>query len=197
MNIKAPYELTITEKLEQLSVPDAVDAIWARIEATLDLEMPTDEGPGDPPPGSPAGPGFWVGTIFLAALVAVIYFVNNRRTPSEDESKLLRETPALIQSPGNNREQPPPPQSVGRSSRANTPRIADSVTSTPVEANPPAEPGIDVLLPAVDSQSATPTIPAPVINKNIQDTVPKKSRGVKGIKDADYRIEPAKKEGGD
>lgn len=196
MNIKTPYELTITEKLEHLSVPDAVDAIWARIEFTLDIEMPTDEGPGEPPAGSPAGPGFWFGAIFLTALVAVIYFVNNR-TVSQDNDNLLPETPSVIQSPGGNNENPSPPQSVERSRGGNSKLLVDSAVSIPVQADTASAPGIDVLLPDVDSAGATPAVPAPVINKSIQDTVPKKSRGVKGIKDADYRIEPAKKEGGD
>ena len=46
MNNKQAYEITITSKLEALPLPDMEDAIWSRIEAQLDIDLPTDDGGG-------------------------------------------------------------------------------------------------------------------------------------------------------
>ena len=69
-----PAGLTITEKQELLTVPDIVDAIWARIESQVDIDMPADYGALNPSPNPPAGTGSWNGvimTIFIAALVEI------------------------------------------------------------------------------------------------------------------------------
>ncbi|RYF96183.1 MAG: hypothetical protein EOO00_03355 [Chitinophagaceae bacterium] len=195
MNNKAQYELTITEKLEQLSVPDKIDAIWARIEATLDLDMPTDDGPKDPPAGSPAGPGFWFGAIFLIVLLSVIYFVNKRTDLPESSQNTSPETPAVIQAPGAKNDKPPP-TAPGKPGSQNVPGIRIDSAFPPLGAtNSELDPGAELPLPQADSAIVSPTIAAPVIPNPSQDTIPKKSRGVKGIKDGDYRIEPTKKDG--
>ena len=46
MRNKETYELTITSKLEALPLPNLEDAIWSRIEAQLDIDLPTDDGDG-------------------------------------------------------------------------------------------------------------------------------------------------------
>lgn len=74
MNQPLPYEIAIAEKLEQLSVPDMVDAIWARIEKQLDAELPEDDGPGEPPASPGSGPGwsFLGGSLFTGIIVWVL-----------------------------------------------------------------------------------------------------------------------------
>jgi hypothetical protein len=193
MNNKLKYELTITEKLEQLSVPDAVDAIWARIEATLDLDMPTDEGPNEPPAGSPSGPGFWFGAVFLVALLSVVYFVNNKDVSQESGINISPVTPAVIQAPEGNIDKPPPLQAGERIMSTGSGTPADTALTLPVENDPVVDAGTDLPLPRTDSAHTRPPIEAPLIPVQIPDTVPKKSRGVKGIKDGDYRIEPTNK----
>ena len=188
--------MTITEKLELLTVPDMVDAIWARIETQLDIDMPPDDGPVNPPANPPAGTGSWsrvVITIFVAALVATIYFTN-RKTNTNNNNQLI--TPAnttTISSPDNTKDKPPP---------AGSSVIPPKQQVTPDKNAPlPSAPGRDSLITSgdggdiaiPDSVVANPVlIPAPVISS--VDTSKKKSRGVQGIQDADYRITPVKRD---
>ena len=58
MNERKAYEQTIKGKLEAIPLPDMEDAIWARIETQLDIDMPTDDGGGNAPsPNNPSGFG--------------------------------------------------------------------------------------------------------------------------------------------
>ncbi|HEY1113515.1 MAG TPA: hypothetical protein VGE66_08130, partial [Chitinophagaceae bacterium] len=98
MNQKTPYELQIADKLQQLPLPDLQDAIWARIERTLDIDMPSDDGGGggdDSPPDTPwwgsGGIGaFTFSMVFVAALTTfIIYKTLNQSTsnaPARDNS---------------------------------------------------------------------------------------------------------------
>ncbi len=111
MNQKAAYEITIAEKLEQLSVPDMVDAIWARIETQLDLDMPTDDGPANPPDNPPSGSGLWnrAGLVlFIAALVSILYFTNKKTNTTNNDIDGSSNTNRIITTPGNTNDKPPP-----------------------------------------------------------------------------------------
>ena len=102
MNQKATYELTITEKLEQLTAPDMVDAIWARIELQLDIDLPTDDGPTNPPAPPTSGPRTWINRGFIIAAVAIvlIYLFNNRKqTISSNDQPTIT---APVTTPNNN-----------------------------------------------------------------------------------------------
>ena len=44
MRKKETYEVTLTSKLEALPLPNLEHMIWSRIEAELDIDMPTDDG---------------------------------------------------------------------------------------------------------------------------------------------------------
>ena len=74
MNQKKAYEQIITGKLEALPLPDLADAIWARIETQLDIDMP--EGDGGPGSGPSSGGG-WIGGaglfVFVAALITIFF----------------------------------------------------------------------------------------------------------------------------
>src|SRR5688572_17584023 len=108
MNQKAAYEMTITEKLEQLTVPDKVDAIWARIETQLDIDMPTDEGASDPSLNPSSGNGLWnlAIIVFIAALIAIIYFTNKKT--NTNNNTYSPDTKTIITSPGHTNDKPPP-----------------------------------------------------------------------------------------
>ena len=122
MNQKATYELTITEKLEQLNAPDMVDAIWARIEAQLDIDLPTDDGPANPPAPT-SGPGKWLNRGFIIAAVAIvlIYLFNNRKQTitSNDQPTIT----APVTTPNNNNN--PVRNNSPGTNNANTPFNAD------------------------------------------------------------------------
>ena len=88
MNQKTAYEQIITGKLHALPVPDMADAIWARIETQLDLDMPQTDPPPTNPPGTPSG-GIILGGIsivFVIALITYLFFkkeTNNQPTSSQ------------------------------------------------------------------------------------------------------------------
>lgn len=199
MNQKATYELTITEKLVQLTAPDMVDAIWARIELQLDIDLPTDDGPTNPPAAPTSGPRKWINRGFMIAAVAIvlIYLFNNRKQTitSNDQPNITapvttpnnNDNPVRNNSPGTNNAQTP----QNNSSAPTTP-----TTVLPVDSNATAP--VTGLLPLQADSTAVQTNAPPVFNpplvtqqKNTPDST-KKGRGVKGITDSDYKIVPKK-----
>lgn len=196
MNLKTAYEETITSKLEALAVPDMADAIWKRIEAQLDLDMPTDDGPGTPPAPKPRGwvPGKGL-IVFVAALITsfLIYF-------NQQKSK---KNPLPVSTPDSGNIRPLPASPVILEPDRST-EVKNNRSPAPSSDNPAKEAGpIPAPLPAVIDSSRiidsagsvqlpklnNPVIPAPVQ----KDTIPvKKGRGVQGISEGDYRIIPKK-----
>lgn len=188
MNQPLPYEIAIAEKLDQLSVPDMVDAIWARIEKQLDPEPPGDEGPAEPPVQPTAGPGwnFFAGLSFTGILLYVL-FTTYRPEP------LQNQIPA---------RKPKPAESLPQQTIITTPASPpDKKPNRPFNSNaaPPAVHRDDketFLSPAVVDATAETAIPDPdpetatPLKKQDPDTIPKKKRGVRGVDDRDYRIIP-------
>lgn len=194
MNLKTAYEEIITGKLDALPVPDMADAIWKRIEAQLDLDMPTDEGPGTPPAPKPRG---WVPgkgfIVFVAAVITsfLIYF-------NQQKSK-KNPLPVSIQDSGNIRPLPASPviQEPDRSTEVkNNSSPIRSSDNTTKEAGPIPAP----LPAAIDSSriiDSAGSVQLPKLNNSViptqvqKDSIPvKKGRGVQGISEGDYRIVP-------
>jgi hypothetical protein len=198
MNQRAQQEILIAEKLEQLSIPDMVDAIWSRIENQLDIDLPTDEGPGGPDAPSQPGKGAWVKPgifLFVTAFFITIYFIINKKDKSSNSLPAETEKPLLI-SPDQPEKGPP--------------GIYDKLNQKYLQTDQNGQ-----LIPFTDSGAAdlsvTPeninsdSVPQPVPDNNpvilmppadlvIPDTVKKKSRGVKGINPGDYKVVPSKKD---
>ena len=200
MNQKATYELTITEKLEQLTAPDMVDAIWARIEAQLDIDLPTDEGPTNPPAAPTSGPRKWINRGFIIAAVAIvfIYFFNNRKQTISSNDQPTITTP--VTTPNNN-DNPVRNNSPGttntQTQQNNTSAPTNASTVLPVDSNATAPVTGPVLLQPDTAAVKTNTAPVftpPVVTpqKNNAPDSTKKGRGVKGITDSDYKIVPKK-----
>ena len=195
MDHKKAYEQTIASKLEALPLPAMADAIWARIETQLDIDLPTDEG-GGIGPESPSG-GNWIGRgglfVFIAALVMSFLIYKNNKKP-EPVSRPNRTTQQPVQSPlpaintsktseGRRNGAIPLPQNHSVDPPVN--RSTDSLLTAPV-----------TVLPApVDSAQVSNVLPPPVLPGSDTAPVKKKARGVPGITDNDYRIVPAKKDG--
>lgn len=194
MSDKLSYEITITDKLNALPVPDLSDAIWGRIKAQLDIDLPTDEG--NAPPDAPLPGDLLKGLGLSVIFIAIIFFLLKPASKQDTENYI----PAVQQ-------------------RSN-PYNADSITTTqtplkipgrsaPVNATLKPAPEIakdsaglikplPVIVPTSKDSAAT-VVTAPIVNLPLPsavtpDTTRKKPRGVQGIKPDDYRIEPKKKD---
>lgn len=196
MNKKTTYELTIADKLQQLPLPDMEDAIWARIKTQLDLDMPEGDGGDGNTPQVPTGGWMWGAGLlaFVAALLTVYLLTKKPETTTQTQN--LRQTENSVITPLNPTTPPPlPVSSNGRNGPLSAPQEG-STTSTPFEGkmdsllSPPR-----VLQPLPDTQATITTVQTlpPVLQDSVQRPKPK-SRGVKDISDADYRIVPAKKD---
>lgn len=198
MNQRAQQEILIAEKLEQLSIPDMVDAIWSRIENQLDIDLPTDEGPGGPDAPSTPGKGAWVKPgifLFVTAFFLAIYFINNKKDTNSNSIPVETEKPVFI-SPDQKEAGPPGIQGVGGQRSLQTDPNGQLIPFT--DSGAADSPGpIDNLqtdsnpLPVNDD---SPVISLPPVDVIKPDTGKKKSRGVKGINPGDYKVVPSKKD---
>jgi hypothetical protein len=192
MNDKTTYEITITEKLQQLPLPNLEDAIWARVKAQLDLDLPTDDG-GNGGPDAPAGSGSTWGAgvfLFVAAIVAVFLLHKNETQQPSPAAPVQNST--TISSPA---QQPAADSTQTRRGVSTSPAQTIRPGDQPVSAalSPPGD-SVSIaplpVLPSVDSQQRTTLVlPPPIL---ADTTRPKpKTKGVRGLTDADYRIVPA------
>lgn len=197
MNERATYELTIAEKLEQLKAPQLVDSIWARIEAQLDLDMPTDDGPSNPPAPPTAGPGKWIGGSLLGLILLffLYQFINDKQQTAPANQPLI-ESPASNSTTEQTAQPPPNTTPVPAQQPVKNKVINNGVINKPdsSSSNTLQQP---LVLPAQDNAAGNENVlpQAPQINlppNPAPDTTTKKSRGVKGINNDDYRIVPKK-----
>lgn len=196
MNNKTTYELTITDKLQRLPLPDMEDAIWARVKAQLDLDLPTgDDGGGGP--DAPTGSGWTWGAglgLFVAAFVAIFFLRKNdlqRPASPSTPTPTVQTTISPSPQPVNEREQ------AGNPSRG-APFPARMKQSPPGATfiSPPADSlatAAPTGLPLLDSQPATAVVLPPPVPADTSRPKPK-TRGVRGLTDDDYRIVPAKRD---
>ena len=198
MNQKTAYEQIITGKLQALPVPDMADAIWARIEAQLDLDMPQTDPPPTNPPGTPSG-GIILGGIsivFVIALITYLFFkkeTNNQPTTSQPANT----TNTTLQK-GKETFLPPNGETGLKGEKATLPPATVVLPPAPSDSNTVSLMPSPVIL---NNDSTTGTLPIaiapPVTTPQKQDTVlpVKKGRGVPGLKDDDYKIVPKKDSG--
>jgi hypothetical protein len=199
MNHSSTYEALIAGKLEQLPVPDMADAIWARIEQQLDVDMPVNDQ--TPPSGGNAGLRFpgTIFSVFLIALVSVVLLWKKNNISVQVPSPQRYTQPERIQSVGVVDSIIP----IHRIAPKNDPIVlpvsavkqSDSSAILPAEVNNetvvPVVSSLPEKISKVESQSIpeiNKTIPAPAV-----DSVAKKQRGVKGIPSNGYKIAPVKK----
>jgi cytoskeletal protein RodZ len=164
------------------------------------MDLPTDDGPANPPAAPTSGPGKWLNRGFIIAAVAIvfIYFFNNRKQTitSNDRPTITapvttpnnNDNPVRNNSPGTTNTQTP---------QNNTSAPANASTVLPVDSNAIAPVTGPVLLQpdtAAVKTNAAPVFTPPVVTpqKNNAPDSTKKGRGVKGITDADYKIVPKK-----
>jgi hypothetical protein len=195
---QTPYEILIAQKVEALPVPDRIDSIWANIEMQLDAGAPPDGGEGgtNPAPAKPVkglpGAGNGLGLFFTAAVVISVGLVWLYNGSKKEDAKVA---PAPIITPAN-------PEILADSNKI--PKEPDEKIA------PPNQPVIDkkntfnknVLPKNNDSldkgvlpyiKIEPPTVKDSNVIKRPVDTtkmppILKKPKGVKGIKDSDYKI---------
>ncbi|MFW2478106.1 MAG: hypothetical protein ACN4EP_14390 [Sediminibacterium sp.] len=207
MNNLTTYEQLIADKLQQLPVPDMADAIWARIEQRLNVEMPLEDGGNNTGSSSLPGfqfPGKGIVFLFLAALVSVLFYLNYRPTKQGQKNHTPSNTNTIsipvqdIYKTPEEKSAVQPAESM-YTDKADLPiqySRGDSFdTQIPASSTEP----ISIINEKATLPKSAPviTIGQSIIPKNltpIQDSGAKKGRGVKGIGTDDYRIVPVKKD---
>lgn len=206
MNQLTTYEQLIADKLQELSAPAKIDAIWARIEQQLDVEMPTDES-GSTDAGASSNPGFFFPGnkflyIFLAA-VAGIYFLTRPYAVQNEVSETLQQQPYELNDSLNTvsdaiKNSDSEVIFTDKANRVGTDKILLNDSSTVVseepmpnavitkESDPIVQSPASVSIPVNETKK----LPMPILT----DTSAKKGRGVKGINMNDYKIAPVKKD---
>lgn len=187
MNQKALYELTITRKLDEVTVPDLSEMIWSRIEEELDKDTGDNTDGNTSSPSSPVG-GIIAGTLGLVLVIGfVVNYFNNKKgnliTPREFNN--TRE-PVLIEKPG---------APVKQNAAPFSPRIKDNNAVVPMPAMEN-----DTMLNMPELIESLPVMPDTPVADDITGSVPpaidtagkKKVRGVQGIGTDGYRIVPKK-----
>jgi hypothetical protein len=191
MDQRLKYEQLIAGKLESLPFPDMEDAIWARVKAQLDIDLPPGDDEGGAPQ-SPTGPGIvgWGLSIVIIALVTA-FFIN--KNPKAKELKNITAPTEQIILPAEQTKGPPgtatslPSGSRPVKNLPGSPLIQNTVDSVQQQ-------DITIILPnAIDSSKGN---PAPPVTLNVPtDSIPsvkKKGKGISGMKDEDYKIVPKK-----
>jgi hypothetical protein len=179
MNNKETYEIIIAQKLEQLPVPAMEDAIWNRISAQLDIEMP--ETPAQQPSPSPNNTFLNIATLFvLITAIATYLFV--QKQPAAPQPVIP--TPVQVRDSIRPSEtiplQPSPPKTPTPKTIITTPDTVTDINVIPVV--PVISDSLTIAPP--ETVVTPPAIITPV------DTVRKKPAGVKGLRDEDYKIAP-------
>lgn len=195
MNEKTAYEQTIAARLQALPLPDMADAIWARIEAQLDIDMPPDNGTeGGNTPNFPTG-GFFLGGISLIVVAVLYLFFSQTKKPDTPQTFPSSTTTPVSTQPVTTPANGPP--------ALNT---TDNATPAGTNAGPANQP---LQTPVLDSNTVTTAAPPILIDSSVlRDAAPlptalapvktdtvaavKKGRGVSGITNDDYRIVPKK-----
>lgn len=190
MNTTTPYEKLIAEKLEQVPVPDMADSIWASIEMQLDVVTDTPDDSSTPEKTVKSkGKGWYgaAGAATIAVAVSLWWFSHKDQplkkiTPVQPEPAI--EIPITV--PDSTSDKP-----AEKKPAVPLTRPKDSVSMIDIL---PAVPDFDStareLLPAAapDSQALQYHRVLPPVPDSVNTRPVKKSRGVKGITEDDYRL---------
>jgi hypothetical protein len=197
MNLLPPYEQTIADLKDGIEIPDMADAIWGRVEAALDAEMPVND-----PPAAPGRPFFkkpavWIISAgILAIIIALFLLYKSRRTTPPQHRNLPQHTAPTV-NPDTSMQQdfkpPDKPKPVLQKNTSTTAQkhVADTTMHSPIINEKP-----DSLLKASPVMLAPPAIKMPppgTMNPPI-NIKPRKKYGVQ-VSDSDYRFNVKPKEG--
>ncbi len=190
MDNRLTYEILLTEKLESRPIPDLADAIWSRIEAQLDIELP----PGTDTPAPAAlekiAGKWWKGFGLSAFVVALtLAFFQERKQTSSSPYIRPAGTDSFSVAPQKIDRTPSPNVKLEPSRRAipNPVKPFKNFKATSSSVAPPLPANTNRQVDIEPGKLVEPLVrPLPVKTDTVKTT-----RGVKGITDDDYRIEPA------
>jgi hypothetical protein len=199
-----PYEQLMAAKLDQITVPDMSDAVWAGIEEQLDAP------PGEP--GAGDGSGFkvsgWWGLFAVAVVVGLLFWYFGRKgVVSSPPSRALptQQAPVREDSVGPAESVRPGPvgsrKPAGGKSIPVVPVDSLSFQKTPVD-SALADSSVRQVAPPVKVDSGFQQRNRPALpDADLYTTPPvlppggRKHKGVKGITDDDYKISAGKDSG--
>ena len=196
MRNKETYENTLTGKLETLPIPDMEDAIWSRIEAQLDIDLPTDDGGGNTPaPGSPFG-FCWLGGagLFCVTAILISLFAITQSKDREGSSTTTFQDPPSEKIDSSSNERPPPGSPRRNAPNSSSPNNTIN-NSTDSGSRIDTSTNVSIFVPPLAKDSAQLQPGTSVAFTPPKDTItrpPKRQRGVRGISDSDYKIVPKK-----
>jgi hypothetical protein len=206
VNQLLPYEQKIADKFSHAAIPDMADEIWANIDAELGSDTPGDDGGGNNPvSSSPSGTGLATGFKFLivAVVTIAVLFIVRKRNANKVKKKDIPVAPAIEKNITKDSTvvvdsfSETPAKSGNKEAKTITakPIVKDSLTKQVMPFNPSLvkdrQDSIATLPPVIIPPENNPTI----LKRDEQPIVPvKKGKGAKGIKDADYKIIPKRKD---
>jgi hypothetical protein len=206
VNQLLPYEKVIADKFSHAAVPDMADDIWASIETELGPGSPTDNGvENEPPPSSPTGTGGVMGFKFLivAFVTIAVLFIVRKKNASNSKQKDATIAPAINSSTNkdslvaNDSFSENPARPVGNKINMTPVKtvISDSGIRTVIPLNPPLPNNQQDSIAKLSPASTDPLTNPVILKPNEQSVVPvKKGKGVRDIKDTDYKIVTKKKD---
>jgi hypothetical protein len=207
-----PYEQLLADKVQQVPVPDMADSIWAAIEQELDKGTPGDDGGNQP--SSPKGgggsplPGLYAyitGGIVIGAILLTYVLTNTKKetTTNEPSPTIIIPQESIQRDIDKDSTAALPVKNNPASVFYNDVRKPDSntVLSPFQQTSPLFDSLLNQQAGRIQNDSAGNKINSLVNTVTKPDSIaidkgvpPKKSKGVKGITDDDYKIRTEKKD---
>lgn len=195
MEERLKYEQLIGEKLQSLPIPDMQDAIWARVKAQLDIDLPTDDNDGGNSPQSPSGPsniGWGLWSVVIIALITTFFILKSKSKTQDAQNNST--TTEQVSSPTIQNNGPPLPHN-NTIKRTNTPFNTGPDNTSTITADDSATQQDFSIVDPVRNDSLQSNFPPPLVTvpPSKADTMVqvKKGRGMQ-LNDSDYRIIPKK-----
>lgn len=189
MNLLPTYEQIISDRQDDIEIPDMADAIWGRVEALLDVEMPVHDTPAAPE-GKPffKDPAVWIICAGIIAIIIALFFLN--RKPAPTPQHLPQQTmPAIQPDTAMKQDFKPPPDTVQSAPEKKIRPINKKQVVDTTAQNVLMNVKTDSLLkpqPVIVAPPAIKIPPAGTLNPPI-DIKPRPKYGVV-VSDSDYRF---------
>lgn len=196
MNEPLKYEQLIGEKLQGLPVPGMQDAIWARVKAQLDIDLPSDDneggGPSEPRPG-PGVIGWGLSVVIVALITAFFIYKNKPKTKNSITASPNNSEQVLTPSVRNNGPPLPGDNTTKKINRT----VDGGVNNSQAAFLNDTVAGVDIgNVNPVIIDSAVNNVPPPLVilapAKTDTTAQVKRGKGMKGLNDSAYRIVPKK-----